>query len=59
MITDDVSEVPAVSIIRAIISLMEAASAYETSMNFYQTIRRNNPEDSHLQHYKPSKSALN
>jgi hypothetical protein len=29
--------------------LMEAASTSETSVNFYQTIRRNNPEDSHLQ----------
>jgi hypothetical protein len=27
---------------------MEAASTYETSVNFYQTTRRNNPEDSHL-----------
>jgi hypothetical protein len=29
--------------------VMEAASTSETSVNFYQTIRRNNPEDSHLQ----------
>jgi hypothetical protein len=29
--------------------MMEAASTSETSVNFYQTIRRNNPEDSHLQ----------
>jgi hypothetical protein len=28
--------------------MMEAASTYETSANFYQTTRRNNPEDSHL-----------
>jgi hypothetical protein len=28
--------------------MMEAASTSETSVNFYQTIRRNNPEDSHL-----------
>jgi hypothetical protein len=27
---------------------MEAASASETSVNFYQTTRRNNPEDNHL-----------
>jgi hypothetical protein len=27
---------------------MEAASTSETSVNFYQTTRRNNPEDSHL-----------
>jgi hypothetical protein len=33
------------SIIRA---MMEAASTYETSVNFYQTVGRNNPEDSHL-----------
>jgi hypothetical protein len=28
--------------------MMEAASSSETSGNFYQTTRRNNPEDSHL-----------
>jgi hypothetical protein len=28
--------------------IMEAASTPKTSVNFYQTIRRNNPEDSHL-----------
>jgi hypothetical protein len=28
--------------------MMEAASSSETSINFYQTTRRNNPEDSHL-----------
>jgi hypothetical protein len=27
---------------------MEAASTSETSVNFYQTTQRNNPEDSHL-----------
>jgi hypothetical protein len=27
---------------------MEAASTSETSVKFYQTTRRNNPEDSHL-----------
>jgi hypothetical protein len=27
---------------------MEAASTSETSVNFYQTTRRNNPEDSYL-----------
>jgi hypothetical protein len=37
----DVSEVLAASIIIAL--MMEAAS------NFFQTTRRNNPEDSHLQ----------
>jgi hypothetical protein len=29
--------------------MMEAASTSETSVNFYQTTRRNNPENSHLQ----------
>jgi hypothetical protein len=28
--------------------MTEAASISETSVNFYQTTRRNNPEDSHL-----------
>jgi hypothetical protein len=28
--------------------MMEAAGIYETSVNYYQTTRRNNPEDSHL-----------
>jgi hypothetical protein len=28
--------------------MMEAASTSETSVNFYQTTRRNNPQDSHL-----------
>jgi hypothetical protein len=28
--------------------MMEAASTSETSVNFYQTTRRNNPEGSHL-----------
>jgi hypothetical protein len=28
--------------------MMEAASTSETSVNFYQTTQRNNPEDSHL-----------
>jgi hypothetical protein len=28
--------------------MMEAASTPETSVSFYQTTRRNNPEDSHL-----------
>jgi hypothetical protein len=33
----------------SIIALMvEAASTSETSVNFYQTAQRNNPEDSHL-----------
>jgi hypothetical protein len=36
----------AASIIRAI--MMAVASTSETSVNFYQTSRRNIPEDSHL-----------
>jgi hypothetical protein len=37
----------------AIVALMmEAASTSETSVNFYQTARRNNPEDSHF-HFQP------
>jgi hypothetical protein len=28
--------------------MMETASSFETSVNFYQTTRRNIPEDSHL-----------
>jgi hypothetical protein len=28
--------------------MMEAASISETSVGFYQTARRNNPEDSHI-----------
>jgi hypothetical protein len=31
-----------------IVLLMEAASTSETSVNFYETTRRNIPEDSHL-----------
>jgi hypothetical protein len=30
--------------------MMEAASTSETSVNLYQTTRRNNPEDSHFLH---------
>jgi hypothetical protein len=39
----------AASIIKAMI---EAASTSETSVNFYQTTPRNNPEDSHLHNSK-------
>jgi hypothetical protein len=35
---------------RFIALIMEAASTSETSVNSYQTTRRNNPEDSLLQH---------
>jgi hypothetical protein len=41
----DVSEVFAAFVIRAI--AMEAASTSETSVNFYQTTQRNNPDDIH------------
>jgi hypothetical protein len=34
-------------IIRAIALMIEAANTSETSVNFYQTTRRNIPEDSH------------
>jgi hypothetical protein len=37
----------AAAIIR-IVLMMEAAGTNETSINFYHTTRRNNPEDSHL-----------
>jgi hypothetical protein len=33
--------------------MMEAASTSETTVNFYQTTRRNNPEDSRLQEIFP------
>jgi hypothetical protein len=39
----------AATIIRA---MMKAASTSETSVNFYQTARRNIPEDSHLHNNK-------
>jgi hypothetical protein len=39
-------EVLAASIVRAM--MMEAANTSETSVNFYQTTRRYNPQDSHL-----------
>jgi hypothetical protein len=31
-----------------IVLMMEAVSPSETTVNFYQTTRRNNPEDSYL-----------
>jgi hypothetical protein len=39
---------------RWIVLMMEAASTYETLVNFYQTTRRYNPEDSHL-HTHPTR----
>jgi hypothetical protein len=48
----DVSEVLAASMSRTmkvmVALMMEAASTTEMSVNFYQTTRRNIPEDSHL-----------
>jgi hypothetical protein len=43
-----VSEVLAASIIRVITLMMKAVSTSETSVNFYQTARLNNLEDSNL-----------
>jgi hypothetical protein len=43
-----VTEVLSAFIIRAML-MMEAESTSETSVNFYQTTRHNNPEDNHLQ----------
>jgi hypothetical protein len=36
------------AVFRAIALMMEAARTSETLVNFYQTTRRYNPEDSHL-----------
>jgi hypothetical protein len=36
---------------RVIALMMQAVSTSETSVNFYQTTRRNIPEDSHLHHH--------
>jgi hypothetical protein len=47
----NVSEVLAASNIRMMITLMmDAASTYATSLNFYQTTYHNNSEDSHIWH---------
>jgi hypothetical protein len=45
----NVSEVLATSIIALI---MEAARTSETSVNYYQTTQRYNPEDSHLRTHR-------
>jgi hypothetical protein len=37
------------SLVEDIALMMEAARTSETLVNFYQTTRRYNPEDSHLQ----------
>lgn len=44
----DVSETLAASINRLITLMMVAASTSKTSVNYYQTTWRYNPEDSHL-----------
>jgi hypothetical protein len=42
------TDVSVVLAARAIALMMEAASSSETLANFYQTTRRNNPEDCNL-----------
>jgi hypothetical protein len=49
----DVSEMLGAFIIREmsivpIVVMMKAVSTFETSLNFYQTTRLNNPEDSNI-----------
>jgi hypothetical protein len=45
----DVASCSLVEVYRPVIALMmETSSTSETSVNFYQSIRRNNPQDSHL-----------
>jgi hypothetical protein len=38
--------------------MMEAARNSETLVNFYQTARRYNPEDSHKEFYSPNISSI-
>jgi hypothetical protein len=40
------------TVVSIIMAMMEAARTSETSVNFYQTTRRYNPEDSHLHNPK-------
>jgi hypothetical protein len=56
----DVLVVLAAFVIRVITLMMEAASTSETSVYFYRTTWRNNPEDSHLHtcHYENLKSHI-
>jgi hypothetical protein len=56
----DVSEVIATSIIRGITLMMEALSTSETSVNLYETTRRNIQENRHLhtRHRENLKSQL-
>jgi hypothetical protein len=51
----DILEMFTASIIKAVTALMmEAVRNSETSVNFYQTIRRNIPPESHLHtHHSP------
>jgi hypothetical protein len=46
---NDEKEVREISACILIALMREAASTFETSVNFYQTTRRKNPQDSHLQ----------
>jgi hypothetical protein len=39
-------------VVAMIALMMEAARTSETLVNFYQTTRRNNPEDSHLRTHR-------
>jgi hypothetical protein len=48
-----VSEVLAASIITLTALMMEVARTSETLVNFYQSTRRYNPEDSHMNILKP------
>jgi hypothetical protein len=43
----------AASIIKAIALMIEAAGTSEMSVNFYQTTRRNIPEDCHIRNFVP------
>jgi hypothetical protein len=47
----NVSEVLVASIRAITAMMMDAVSTSETSVNFHQTTRRYNPEDSHLRFY--------
>jgi hypothetical protein len=48
----DVSTYVNVMFLTAIALMMEAISTSETSVDIYQTTRRNIPEDSHLQEFR-------
>jgi hypothetical protein len=44
--TQQISEMPTAFIVRSMKMIMDEASTSETSMNFYQSTRRNTPEKS-------------